>query len=88
MKYLQKLISRQFYRYTLFGALPLMAAYSLGGFLLLPHIIHNALAEQVKQQLGWQAKIEQSGRVQPLCLELNYSECQNCRSADTKAVIF
>lgn len=58
MKYLQKLISRQFYRSVLFWALFLSATYSLGGFLLLPHIIHNTLVEQVKQQLGWQTEIE------------------------------
>ena len=58
MKYLQKLISRQFYRTTLFWVLSLTAAYSLAGFFLLPNIIHKTLVKQVEQHLGWQTEIE------------------------------
>ena len=58
MRYLQKLISRQFYRSALFWVLSLTATYSLAGFFLLPNIIHNTLVEQVEQQLGWQTEIE------------------------------
>ena len=58
VKYLQKLISRQFYRSPLFWVLSLTAVYTLAGFFLLPKIIHNTLVEQVEQQFGWQTEIE------------------------------
>ncbi|WP_019614357.1 DUF748 domain-containing protein [Psychromonas ossibalaenae] len=58
MKYLQKLISRQFYRSPLFWVLSLTTGYSLAGFLLVPHLIHKTVVEQVELHLGWRAEIE------------------------------
>jgi hypothetical protein len=58
MRYLQKLISREFYRSVIFWLLSLIALYTLAGFFVLPKVIHKAIVEQVEQQLGWQTDIE------------------------------
>ena len=58
MKYLQTLISRKFYRSSIFWGLLLITIYTLGGFIVLPKYINKTIVAQVEQQLGWQAKIE------------------------------
>jgi hypothetical protein len=58
VKYLQKLISRKFYRSTIFWGLLLITIYTLGGFIALPKYINKTIVAQVEQQLGWQTKIE------------------------------
>ena len=58
MKYFKKLFSRQFYRSFIFWGLTLITTYTLVGFFLLPRIIDNILVNQVKDNFGWDAKVE------------------------------